>query len=74
LVQLGVVCDLEQRPNGEEKGSVQVSFKAEDKTFYLQAKKVLSTDMLEEALRDLHHGFHSNTCESQNGFITKAVL
>jgi hypothetical protein len=41
--------------------------------FYVQAKKALATYTTEEALRDLRHGFHSNKCESLNGFITKAL-
>jgi hypothetical protein len=41
--------------------------------FHVQAKKALSTYTSKEALQDLHYGFHSNKCESPNGFITKAL-
>jgi hypothetical protein len=47
--------------------------KLEDMAFYVQAKKALSTYTTKEALRDLRHGFHSNKCESLNGFLTKAL-
>jgi hypothetical protein len=58
-----------------EKKKVQCKYRSKlvDFAFYKQAKKALSTYTTREALKDLQHGWHSNKCESLNGFITKAI-
>jgi hypothetical protein len=58
-----------------QKKKIQCKYrsKLEDMAFYVQAKKALACYTTKEALRDLRHGFHSNKCESLNGFITKAI-
>jgi hypothetical protein len=65
---------LKHKNNPEELKKLFYRCKTKDRAIYLQILEVWNTYCSDQALRDIHHEWHTNKCESMNKFITKFVL
>ena len=64
---------LQNKDNPEELAKLHYRCKVKNDTLYQQLHNIWSVYCTDESLKDVHHSWHTNKCESMNKFISKFV-
>ena len=64
---------LQYKDNPEELKKLHYRCKVKDDVLYQQLREIWDVYCTDVALKDVHHCWHTNKCESMNQFITKFI-